>query len=151
MRMKDFSMYDNTPTVNVVIIDVWHKIEDRFRGYHTGIVSVKRTDNNGWALPGGYQERPEHIKDAAKREVLEETGIDLSNADLQLYHATTTPDGRNNLIFWIARISDRDWLKYEENFIPNEEVSEIELKTKPWETPFSIHTDIIKEYQEWYW
>ena len=39
------------------------------------ILLVRRTDNELWAVPGGYMEAGESLTEACTREVLEETGL----------------------------------------------------------------------------
>lgn len=39
------------------------------------ILLIRRTDNNYWSIPGGGLEPGESVRQAAAREVLEETGI----------------------------------------------------------------------------
>lgn len=41
------------------------------------ILLMKRSDNGHWGLPGGYMEPGESVKQAARREVLEETGYQV--------------------------------------------------------------------------
>jgi 8-oxo-dGTP pyrophosphatase MutT (NUDIX family) len=41
------------------------------------ILMIRRTDNGNWALPGGAIEMTESVADAAVRETLEETGIQV--------------------------------------------------------------------------
>ena len=52
---------------------VFCKFKNRFK-----IVLVKRKNDpfkDNWALPGGFVEQEEHLPDAAKRELKEETGL----------------------------------------------------------------------------
>lgn len=53
------------PAVSVVIPD------DQGR-----MLMIHRTDNKYWSIPGGGMEPGESVREAAKREVKEETGID---------------------------------------------------------------------------
>lgn len=39
---------------------------------------VKRSDNGRWTVPGGYMEAGENLHEACQREVLEETGLQVT-------------------------------------------------------------------------
>ncbi|WP_226675714.1 NUDIX domain-containing protein [Rossellomorea aquimaris] len=41
-----------------------------------------RSDNETWGLPGGFMELDESVRDTAKREVFEETGLRLGHMEL---------------------------------------------------------------------
>ena len=42
------------------------------------VLLIRRRDNGKWAVPGGYMEAGESFSDACKREVLEETGLEVN-------------------------------------------------------------------------
>ena len=44
----------------------------------------------GWALPGGFVEKGESVEEAARREALEETGLQLEH--LRQFHVYSDPD-----------------------------------------------------------
>ncbi|HWO75332.1 MAG TPA: NUDIX hydrolase [Bacillus sp. (in: firmicutes)] len=46
------------------------------------ILLQHRADGDNWCIPGGIMEIGETFEDAAKREVLEETGLTVSNLEL---------------------------------------------------------------------
>ncbi len=42
-----------------------------------GVLLIERSDNHAWALPGGFVDGAENTEAAARREAMEETGIEL--------------------------------------------------------------------------
>ena len=60
-----------TPAVRAVIQD------DKGR-----VLFVKRTDSGNWGMPAGALELDESVTDALKREVYEETGLEVNSATL---------------------------------------------------------------------
>jgi ADP-ribose pyrophosphatase YjhB (NUDIX family) len=42
------------------------------------VLLVRRADNDKWAVPGGYMEPGENFTEACKREVFEETGLEVN-------------------------------------------------------------------------
>jgi|WetSurMetagenome_2_1015567.scaffolds.fasta_scaffold56017_1 ADP-ribose pyrophosphatase YjhB (NUDIX family) len=45
------------------------------------VLLIKRSDNGVWALPAGAQELGESVTDCLRREVREETGLEVTNAE----------------------------------------------------------------------
>lgn len=54
------------------------------------LVIHRRNPPHGWALPGGFVEYGETVEDAVRREMKEETGLDL--ADLRQFRVYSDPD-----------------------------------------------------------
>lgn len=42
------------------------------------VLLIRRTDNSKWAVPGGYMQAGESFSEACKREVREETGLEVN-------------------------------------------------------------------------
>lgn len=60
------------------------------------ILTGKRRDNGKWTSPGGHIDEGEELLAAAKREVLEESGIELDNSQLEFVHGEKFYSPRGN-------------------------------------------------------
>jgi 8-oxo-dGTP pyrophosphatase MutT (NUDIX family) len=54
------------------------------------LLMMKRTDSGCWGLPGGSTEPGEHVEEAAKRETLEETGLQI--VEMELFGVFSGPE-----------------------------------------------------------
>jgi len=73
MPKKDYYDDPNAPTANSLVVAVAAIVRN-----DTGdILMIKRSDNGLWAPPGGAQDIGETTREAAVREVLEETGFEI--------------------------------------------------------------------------
>jgi ADP-ribose pyrophosphatase YjhB (NUDIX family) len=51
------------------------------------VLMQRRSDNGQWGFPGGFMELSERIQDTARREVYEETGLQLGKLELLSIHS----------------------------------------------------------------
>ncbi|MBV9312794.1 MAG: NUDIX domain-containing protein [Pseudonocardia sp.] len=73
MPKKDYYDDPNAPTANSLVVAVAAIV----RIDAGDILMIKRSDNGLWAPPGGAQDIGETTREAAVREVFEETGIQI--------------------------------------------------------------------------
>ena len=71
MARVDYLNDPEAPAANSVVPAVSAIVPDE----DGRILLIRRTDNNYWSIPGGGLEPGESVRQAAAREVLEETGI----------------------------------------------------------------------------
>jgi ADP-ribose pyrophosphatase YjhB (NUDIX family) len=93
------------------------------------------------ALPGGYQMLGQTWREAGAREVLEETGVVLDPASLQVVSVETTPDRKQNLLF-----CESPPVAHAGAFIRDAEVSEVLVIHEPVETAFALHTAMVQAF-----
>lgn len=131
--------YSNPLPVSVSLLKV--EVDDKI-----GIIVVQRANDvkfGEWALPGGYLVAGETWQTGAAREIQEEVGLILNPNHIKCYDvvdATTT----NNLLIFNTYLFTLKW--NEINFIPNEEVSDIDICFLPAELAFPSHTKYLKQY-----
>ncbi len=78
VKLKEMKYRNPFPTVDCII------------KYRNGVVLIERKNEPfGWALPGGFVNYGESVEDAVRREVKEETNLDLKN--LKQFHVYSDP------------------------------------------------------------
>ncbi len=89
------------------------------------VLTGKRRDNNLWTSPGGHLEEGEDILTGARREVLEESGIDIQASQLDLIHAERVVSHRTgNPFILFGFIANIDKTKATAKNDPDKEISE---------------------------
>jgi ADP-ribose pyrophosphatase YjhB (NUDIX family) len=101
------------------------------------LLLLKRADNHCWGPPGGAVEPGEVVEDAARRETLEETGLEIGELTLfgvfsgadQFYRYPNGDEIHNVTIVYLAHVPDgeihisaehTDWKYFALNEIPAE-------------------------------
>ena len=109
-----------------------------------GIIVIRRNtepQKGTLTLPGGYIDLGETWQEAGKRELREETGIEVANSDLSLYDVMNGLDG-TLVVFGLATKQPLACLKP----FASAETQEVVLIEKPIELGFSMHTRVVRRY-----
>jgi NADH pyrophosphatase NudC (nudix superfamily) len=126
--------YRNPLPVAVVLLP----IDDQLLVIRRNIPPVGRL-----ALPGGFIEMGESWQSACQRELLEETGIEITAEEIRLFDVKSAPDG-TVLIFGKAEKKTKSQII----FTQNDETQELALIGEPVELGFPLHTEIVKKFFE---
>lgn len=109
-----------------------------------GLVVIRRNTEprkGTLTLPGGYIDFGETWQEAGRREVLEETGIELAGGGIRLYDVMNGLDG-TLVIFGLAEELPPGRLQP----FSSEETQEVVIIEKPRELGFEMHTRIVARY-----
>ena len=109
-----------------------------------GLVVIRRNtepQKGTLTLPGGYIDLGETWQEGARRELQEETGIDISVDEISLYDVQNGLDG-TLVVFGLAVKQPTGKLK---PFSSNE-TQEVILIEEPRELGFTMHTDVMRRF-----
>lgn len=126
--------FENNPTVCCVLLP-WKD---------GGLLLIRRGLPDGYgqlALPGGFCNFREDIRDAAAREVREETGLDIDATCLFVKEAKTDEYGHNVIIFQYEGLLD-----FNSTFSHDHEILEVVPVNEPVETAYPFHTEAVATF-----
>ncbi len=109
-----------------------------------GLVVIRRNtepQKGTLTLPGGYIDFGETWQEAAKRELREETGIDISGSGISLFDVQNGLDG-TLVVFGLAGEQPLSSLKP----FTSAETQEVVRIAGPVELGFTMHTDVVRRY-----
>ncbi|HXV21398.1 MAG TPA: NUDIX domain-containing protein [Desulfuromonadales bacterium] len=109
-----------------------------------GLVVIRRNidpQRGTLTLPGGYIDPGETWQEGARRELLEETGIDIAGSEVNLYDVQNGLDD-TLVIFGLAEKQPDGALKP----FTSEETQEVLLINRPVELGFVMHTRVVARY-----
>lgn len=113
--------------------------------YKQGIVLIQRRHPpEGWALPGGFCEIGETVEDAVRREIREETGLELENLAQFRVYSDPARDPRFHTVSVLFTADGKGVLRGGSDA----KVAKVfKLDALPKEIPFD-HRTIIEDYTQ---
>ncbi|MBD3280519.1 NUDIX domain-containing protein [Candidatus Dojkabacteria bacterium] len=115
---EEFSFYDSSGTSlkrSEVCMDTEHRVAGIIVNSKREVLllEVNKTDRF-FCFPGGHQRECESVEDCLKREMLEETGIDISNSSISMVLKTQEP-GFGPETFYLIDLGNKDILYQDES------------------------------------
>lgn len=110
----------------------------------SGIIVIRRNtepQKGTLTLPGGYIDFGETWQEAGRRELLEETGIEIAGGELRLYDVMNGLDG-TLVVFGLAEHQPWHCLRP----FSSAETQEVVLIDRPIELGFAMHTQVVARY-----
>jgi ADP-ribose pyrophosphatase YjhB (NUDIX family) len=109
-----------------------------------GLVVIRRNiepQKGTLTLPGGYIDLGETWQEGARRELFEETGIDITADEISLYDVQNGLDD-TLVVFGLAAKQPHERLKP----FSSMETQEVVLIEEPIELGFSMHTEVMRRF-----
>ena len=130
MPKRDYYNDPAAPKANSIVVAVAAAV----RNAQGELLLIGRTDNGLWALPGGAQDIGESVVQAARREVYEETGIDIEITGLSGIYS----DPRHVIAYDDGEIRQEFSLCFHAKPIGGEPRSSSETSDARWVSPDSL-------------
>ena len=130
MPKRDYYDDPTAPKANNIVVAVTAAV----RNAQGELLLIERTDNSLWALPGGAQDIGESIVQAARREVYEETGIDVEITGLSGIYS----DPRHVIAYDDGEVRQEFSLCFHAKPVGGELRSSSESKEARWVSPDSL-------------
>jgi 8-oxo-dGTP diphosphatase len=116
------------------------------RPFELELALVHRAKFDDWTFPKGKIEDGESAIQAARREVLEETGIDAVFGPYLGFIEYEVDDEKKKVQFWMAKVPDQV-----PEFVPNEEVDRLEwvnMKQARHFLTYDVERDMLKYFRD---
>lgn len=111
-----------------------------------GVVLIKRKNDpfkGKWAIPGGFVEYGETVENAARREVKEETGLEVELEDLVGVYSDPDRDPRGHMVSICYSAVRKGG-----NLRPDTDAEDVKIfKEIPWNNLAFDHDKILKEFK----
>ena len=130
MPKRDYYDDPTAPKANSIVVAVTAAV----RNAQGELLLIERTDNGLWALPGGAQDIGESVVQAARREVNEETGVDVEITGLSGIYS----DPQHVIAYDDGEVRQEFSLCFHAKPVGGEPRSSSESKEARWVSPDSL-------------